>query len=161
MCEDLHVLHVKVTHWFDKYRSKIISYKLWIWHLTGLFLKTLPMLLRLLSSKAQWPKDFWKPSKHCHVGIHWIALAEYYQISTHVPGSLFKFFCIILCWPNKPPAAKGLTDHHYVFFRLRLSSWCKTVFFCVSTSHKRSLLQWMRPWQASTELTFLSTVSKI
>ena len=37
---------------------------------------TLPML-RLLSSKAQGHKDFGKPSKHCHVGIHWIAFAEY------------------------------------------------------------------------------------
>ena len=24
-------------------------------------------------------RDFWKPSKPCHVGIHWIALAEYSQ----------------------------------------------------------------------------------
>ena len=46
---------------------------------------TLPML-RLLSSKAQGRKDFWKPLKPCHVGIHWIALAEYSQMSTHLPG---------------------------------------------------------------------------
>ena len=26
-------------------------------------------------------------SKPCHVGIHWIVLAEYSQISTHMPGS--------------------------------------------------------------------------
>ena len=32
---------------------------------------TLPML-RLLASKAQGCKDFWKPSKPWHVGIHWI-----------------------------------------------------------------------------------------
>ena len=38
--------------------------------------------------KAQ---DFWKPSKPCHVGIHLIALAEYSQMSTHVPG--FHHFC--------------------------------------------------------------------
>ena len=38
---------------------------------------TLPML-RLLSSEAQGRKDFWKPSKPSHVGIHWIALAEYF-----------------------------------------------------------------------------------
>ena len=37
---------------------------------------TLPML-RLLTSKAQGHKDFWKTSKPCHVGIHHIALAEY------------------------------------------------------------------------------------
>ena len=34
---------------------------------------TLPML-RLLSSKAQEPQGWWKPSKSCHAGIHWIAL---------------------------------------------------------------------------------------
>ena len=28
----------------------------------------------------------WKPSKPYHVGIHWIALAEYSQMSTRVPG---------------------------------------------------------------------------
>ena len=46
---------------------------------------TLPML-RLLSSEAQGRKDFRKLSKPCHVGIHWIALAEYSQMSTHTPG---------------------------------------------------------------------------
>ena len=40
---------------------------------------------RLLLSKAQGGKDFRKPSKAWCVGIHWIALAEYSQISTHVP----------------------------------------------------------------------------
>ena len=29
---------------------------------------------------------FWKTSKPCHVGIHWIALAEYSQMSSHMPG---------------------------------------------------------------------------
>ena len=54
---------------------------------------TLPMQ-RLLSSKAQERKDYWNPSKLCHVGIHWKALAEYSQMSTHVPGlqSFFSFF---------------------------------------------------------------------
>ena len=54
---------------------------------------TLPML-RLLSSKEQGCKYFWIPSKPCHVGIHWIALTEYSQMSTHVPGfqSFFRFF---------------------------------------------------------------------
>ena len=45
---------------------------------------TLPML-RLLSSKAQERKDFWKTSKPCHAGTHWIALAEYSHMSTHLP----------------------------------------------------------------------------
>ena len=54
---------------------------------------TLPMF-RLLSSKAQGHKDFWKPSKPCLVGIHMKALAEYSQMSAHLPGfqSLVKVF---------------------------------------------------------------------
>ena len=43
------------------------------------------LMLRLLMSKAQERKDF------CCVGIHWIALAEYSQLSTHVPGFLASF----------------------------------------------------------------------
>ena len=48
---------------------------------------TLPML-RLFSSKAQGRKVFSKPFKPqpCHDGFHSIALAEYSQMSTHVPG---------------------------------------------------------------------------
>ena len=53
-------------------------------------------MLRLLSSKAQRSKDFWKPSNPCHVGINWIALTEYSQMSTHLLGfqSFFASFCI-------------------------------------------------------------------
>ena len=56
-------------------------------------LLTLPML-RLLLSIAQGCKDFWKPSKTCYFGIHWTALAEYSQMSTHLTGfqSFFVFF---------------------------------------------------------------------
>ena len=52
-------------------------------------------MLMLLSSKAQGCKDWL--SKTCHVGIHWKALAEYSQMSTHVPGfqSFFRFFASI------------------------------------------------------------------
>ena len=42
-------------------------------------------ILRLLSSEGHGLKVFWKSSKPCHVGIHWIALAEFSQMSTHVP----------------------------------------------------------------------------
>ena len=49
------------------------------------YLLTLPML-RLLLSKAQGCKDIWKPPKPCHVRIHLKALAEYSQMSTHMPG---------------------------------------------------------------------------
>ena len=39
-------------------------------------------------------KIFERPSKPCHVGIHWIALTEYSKMSTVVPGfqSFFSFF---------------------------------------------------------------------
>ena len=66
---------------------------------------TLPML-RLLSSKAQGCKDFWKPYKPCHVGIHLIALAEYYQMNTHCQG-----FCRF----------SGFL-HHFVLAKLATSS---------------------------------------
>ena len=51
-------------------------------------------MLRLLLSKAQGCKDFRKTSEPCYVGIHWKALAEYSQMTTHVPEfrSFFKFF---------------------------------------------------------------------
>ena len=55
------------------------------------FFLTLPML-RLLTSKAQ-------KCKTCLVGIHGIALTEYTEISTHVPGN-FSGFCLNLYWPN-------------------------------------------------------------
>ena len=50
---------------------------------TGMNGLTLPML-RLLSSKEGKVSE--KPSKSCHVGINGIALAEYCQMSTLVPG---------------------------------------------------------------------------
>ena len=54
---------------------------------------TLPML-ELISLKAQGHKDFWNTSNHGHAGIHWIALAEYFQMSINVPGfqSFLRFF---------------------------------------------------------------------
>ena len=44
--------------------------------------------------KAQECKDSCKPSKPCHVGIHWKALTERSQMSIHVPGfqPFFEFF---------------------------------------------------------------------
>ena len=64
-------------------------------------LLSLPML-RLLLSKAQGRKDFLKPLKPCHVGIHWKALAEKFQMSTHLQGFqlTLQVFCIILYLPN-------------------------------------------------------------
>ena len=70
-------------------------------------LLTIPML-RLLPSKAQGSKDFGKPSKPCHVGIQWRALAEYSQMNTHVLKSFSHFFLRIL--------------HHFVFAKLTTSN---------------------------------------
>ena len=55
------------------------------------FIMNMTMLLMLsvlsiLPSIAQGQRFFFKAFKPCHVGIHWIAHAEYSQISTHVPG---------------------------------------------------------------------------
>ena len=55
----------------------------------------LPML-RPLQSKGQGHKDLWKSSEPCHVGIHWIALTEYSQMSTHNSQS-FSIFSAFLC----------------------------------------------------------------
>ena len=57
-------------------------------------------MLRLLLSKAQELKNLWKSSKPYHLGIHWKALIEYSQMSTHLPGFrlFFSFFHIILYW---------------------------------------------------------------
>ena len=54
---------------------------------------TLPKL-SLLWSKQKRCKDFWKRFKPCHVGIHWLALAECSQMSTHMSGfqSFSRFF---------------------------------------------------------------------
>ena len=45
------------------------------------------LLLRLLSSKGKGCKDFCKPSKSCHAGVDIIAISEYSQMNTHVPGA--------------------------------------------------------------------------
>ena len=67
---------------------------------------TLP-ILRPFSAKAQGRKHFWKPSKPCHVGIHWIAFTEYSQMSTMYQG--FSHFL------------KGFL-HHFVLAKLATSS---------------------------------------
>ena len=93
-------------------------------------LLTLPML-RLLLFKDQGWKGFWKPSEPCHVGIHWIALAEPSQMSTHMPGfqSFFRFFRIILYWPNKSPAAYGFSINGLTLMlrmaNLAITKWWK------------------------------------
>ena len=63
-------------------------------------------LLRLLLSKAQGRKAFRQPFKPCHVGIHWIALAECSQVSNMCQG--FNHFSVFL--------------HHFVLAKLATSS---------------------------------------
>ena len=46
-------------------------------------IRAAPMLLLF---KAQWHKNFRKPPKPCLVGINWIALTEFSQMSTHMAG---------------------------------------------------------------------------
>ena len=43
-------------------------------------------MLRLLLTRVQGCKELSKPSKPCHVGIHWKALDEFSQRSTHLTG---------------------------------------------------------------------------
>ena len=50
-------------------------------------------MLRLLLSKSQERKDFKKPSKPCHLGIHWKALAEYSQMRFQSFLRIFVSFC--------------------------------------------------------------------
>ena len=57
-------------------------------------------------SKTQRGKDIRKTSEPCHVGIHWIALPEYFQMSTYMPG--FDHFPVFL--------------HHFVLAKLATSS---------------------------------------
>ena len=62
-------------------------------HTTTKLLALTLLMLRLLLSKAQERKHICKPFKPYHVGIHWIALAEYSHMSTHllVFQSFFRF----------------------------------------------------------------------
>ena len=68
-----------------------------IWLLSNPFNLLTFLLLRLLLSRAQEHKYFWKTPKPYHVGIHWIALTEFSQMNTICQGfSQFLGFLIIL-----------------------------------------------------------------
>ena len=73
-------------------------------------------MLRLLSSKGC--KDFYKPTEPCCLGIHWIALTEFSQMSTHLPGfllyfSFFASFCLAkLATKIRGNQMKGLRHTH-------------------------------------------------
>ena len=95
---------IPCSHYIPMHLQKFVTPRLLrgTWNMNGLTLS----MLRLLSSKAQGRNDFWKTSKPCHVGIHWIALAEYSQMSNHVPG--FQSFSGFL--------------HHFVLSKLATTS---------------------------------------
>ena len=65
-------------------------------------------MLRLIWSKVEVCKVFWKPSKPCH----WIALADYPQMSTHLPGfqSFFRFIASICIGQISHQQHKGFTQ---------------------------------------------------
>ena len=95
--------------------------------MNGLNKLTLSMLT-LFSSKAKGGKDFWEPSKPCHVGIHWKALAEPSQKSTHLLGfqSFFLFFASFCVNQNNHQQPKGYTSQG------QSSSTVQTFNFCTS-----------------------------
>ena len=86
--------------------SQKISLSLLIVCFESLFFLTLPMR-RLLSSEAQGCKEFWIPSKPCHVGIHWKALTDYSLMSTR-GGSRGGFEGFV----RTPPSWWVILHHH-------------------------------------------------
>ena len=72
-------------------------------------------MLSLLLSRTLERKDFRKPSKPCHVGVHWIALIEYFQMSTHLPGfqSFFRVFASFCIGQISHQQHKGLESCSY------------------------------------------------
>ena len=96
-------------------------------------------MLRLLTSKAQGHKDFWKSSKPYHVGIHWIALTEYSQMSTHMPWfqsffSVFASFCIGKINHHQHKGLKVKDDKIQIFHPLHAES---SSFIASGSSHVR------------------------
>ena len=90
----------------------------------------------LLSSKAQGCKAFWKASKPFYVGIHWIVLAEHSQMSTHVPGSFFRFFAPFSVGQISQQQHKGLCS----LFPMILKRQCVLKCFGVQLQSKKGNL---------------------
>ena len=102
----------------------------------------LPML-RLVSSKAQWRKDFWKPSKPCHFGIHGKALDEFYQMSTHVPG-FQSFFSFLRHFVTAKLATSSIMVYVMPFPKCEI--WCSQIWQCsprTSPFFKQSYFQFI------------------
>ena len=90
-------------------------------------------MLRLLLPQAQGRKDLGKPPKPCRFDIHWIALAEHSQMSTHLPG--FQSFVRFL--------------HHFVLARLAISSIRVNI---GSVNHAVSWITYINASMLSTEV---------
>ena len=104
-------------------------------------------------------KDFWKPSRPSHVGIHWIALAVYSQMSTHLTDCRY-FSCLLhyfvlaklatnsiglksgtihltLLWPT----SRGIQV--FKFWSTENRSWTKAIFGgCWATSGLKIVNRW-------------------
>ena len=57
-----------------------------IWHIKWLYIGPWFNPSNAEATSVQGCKAFCKPPKPCRVGIHWIALSAYFQMSTHVQG---------------------------------------------------------------------------
>ena len=78
----------------NRTQYQVLCFQKQLWHDLDLTLS----MLGLLSSMGEKCKTFCKPSKPCHVGIHWKDLAQYSRMSTHMPWfksfpSFFASFC--------------------------------------------------------------------
>ena len=131
-------------------------------------------MLRLLSFKSQKRKNLWKPSKPCHVGVHWKALAEYSQMSTHLPG-FAKFFLNHFVLAKLATSSIRVKTLHWAFYEFMCSpSFCHSYYCSMWESQVRLLTlmllvanstntKWcknpeksLKPWQMGTHLRVLS-----
>ena len=79
---------ISLLHWCTA-NTDILTHTIFTTRITN------PSSAKTIFSKSKtMQRFFWTPSKPCHVGIHWIAIAEYSQMSTHMPWfqSFFKGF---------------------------------------------------------------------
>ena len=90
---------------------------------------TLPNYARLLSSKAQGCKQFWKPSKPWHVGIHKIALTEDSQMNIPMSqgfshfSAFLHYFVLATFKPRLNRQGCKLTVWHRVSVIIILTLW--------------------------------------
>ena len=81
-------------------------------------------------------KHFWKTSKPCHVGIHQIALTEFSQMSTHLPG--FRSFSVVfssLCIAKLATCSIRVMVYMYSGFSCWVLGALIADVFCLSLSY--------------------------